>query len=107
MNNKEIFLQAIIDKKIVKVKVDTYKKWIIERHCIPFDFWKSRRKWVEFWEEKFHFWDLDSPEKIHNLPVLPEQLLEIELIDKTFEPWIYVTWKPINWYIKRDRGIYS
>jgi len=107
MNNKELFLQAINNKNIVKIKVDSKSKGMILRHCIPFDFWKSKRKWVEYWESKFHFWDLDSPDKVHNLSVLPERLLEIELTDKTFNPSNYVLWKPIKWNIKRDWGIYS
>lgn len=106
MNNKEIFLQAINDKKIVKVKIDTYEKWIIERHCIPFDFWPSRRN-LKVNPDRFHFYDLDSPDNKHNLSIIPEQLVSIEITGDNFEPWVYVNWKPIQWFYKRDWGKYS
>jgi len=104
MNKKEILIKAINNKKIVKVKVDTYEKWIIERHCIPFDFWPSRK--YKDWLNRYHFWDLDSPEKKHNLSIIPEQLIDIEITDENFNPWDYVKWTP-NWFIKRDWWIYS
>lgn len=104
MKNKDIFLQAINEKKIVKVKVNSKSKWIIIRNCIPFDFWPSKK--FKDWLNRFHFLDLDSPEKKHNLSVLPERLLEIELTDKIFEPWEYVKWIP-DWFVKRDWWEYS
>jgi hypothetical protein len=36
--NYQSFIQAINEKKIVKVQINTYEKGIVERFCIPFDF---------------------------------------------------------------------
>lgn len=96
---KNIFLNAISEIKIVKVKVNTKEKGVIERHCIPFDFWPSRK--FKDGVDRYHFWDLDSPEKKHNLSILPEQLIKIEILSQSFNPWDYVKWKP-TWFVKRD-----
>lgn len=106
MTNYEKFLQAIKEKKIVKVAIDSNEKWVIERYCIPFDFWPSRRKNLKSNPERFHFYDLNSPEKKHNLSILPEQLLNIEITNDYFDPGDYIKWEP-NWFIERDWGIYS
>jgi len=105
MENKKVFLQSINDKKIVKIKVDTYEKWVIERHCIPFDFWPSRRN-LKVNPNKYHFYDLDSPDSKHTLSIIPEQLLEIKITDNIFNPWDYIKWEP-KWFIERDWWEYS
>ncbi len=104
MNNKSLFLEAIHNKRIVKIKFNSKEKWVIVRYCIPFDFWPSRK--FKDSEDRYHFWDLDSPEKKHNLSILPIQLLEIWLTDDSFFPWDYVKWQP-NWFIQREWGKYS
>ena len=78
---------------------------IIIRKCIPFDFGPSSRCNDEL--NRFHFWDLDSPDGSHNLSIHPEQLLEIKILDERFDPKDYVTWKPTNWVVKRDWGAFS
>ncbi len=81
------------------------EKGIIERQCVPFDYGPGAR--IKDGLDRYHFYDLDSPDGKHNLSILPSQLIEITLSGKTFEPHDYVTWKPIKWIIKRDWGIYS
>ena len=105
IENRKIFLSAIEDKKIVKVKVDTFEKWIIERYCVPFDYWPWRRK-LKVNPNRYHFYDLDSPDGKHNLSILPEQLLKIEITENEFSPWEYVKWKP-NWFVFRNWWMYS
>ncbi|MCB2311625.1 hypothetical protein LGL55_10530 [Clostridium tagluense] len=104
MDKYQIFINAINKKFIVKVKVNSNEKGIIERQCVPFDYGLSGR--YKDGLERYHFYDLDSPEGKHNLSILPMQLIEITLLDKTFEPGDYVKWEP-KWIVKRDWGAYS
>jgi hypothetical protein len=104
MNSYECFLQSIIDKKIIKLIFDSKDKGIIERYCIPFDFGLSRKYKDNL--ERYHLYDLDSPEGSHNLSILPEQIISIEITENYFDPSHYVKWTP-NWIIKRNWGIYS
>lgn len=105
MSNHEIFLEAIKEKKIVKVKFNSKEKGVIERMCIPFDFGPSRRNMIPN-PERYHFYDLDSPDDKHTLSILPEQVILIETTEQVFDPADYITWKT-NWFISRDWGIYS
>ncbi|MFH1457084.1 MAG: hypothetical protein ABIF17_03135 [Patescibacteria group bacterium] len=105
MNNYDIFISAIHNRKMVKVQINSKEKGFIERICVPFDFGPSRRN-LEINPERYHFYDLNSPEGEHNLSIIPEQLLNIEMLEDNFEPAEYITWTP-NWFISRDWGIYS
>jgi len=100
----EVLILSINGKKLVNVKCDTKEKGIIERLCVPFDHGPSRR--YKDGLDRFHFYDLDSPDGKHNLSILLEQIISIELLDDSFDPADYVTWTP-NWIVKRDWGIYS
>lgn len=101
MDKHEIFLEAINKKRKLKVRVNSHEKGIISRECIPFDFGPGKR--YPDGQNRYHFYDLDSPDGSHNLSILPEQLLEIEIVDESFEPGDYVHWPP-NWSVKRDWG---
>ncbi|SHN01882.1 hypothetical protein [Mucilaginibacter sp. OK098] len=103
-NHYEIFISAIHGMKQVKITFDSKEKGIIERICIPFDFGQSRR--YKDGLDRFHFYDLDSPDGKHNLSILPEQLHGLEIIEIPFEPKDYVNWTP-NWIVVRDWGLYS
>jgi hypothetical protein len=101
------FIKAISEKKLVKISFDSQEKGVIERTCVPFDFGPSKRK-MNPNPERYHFYDLDSPEKEHTLSILPEQLLELEILETTFDPKDYITWPaPYDWFIARDWGTYS
>lgn len=105
MTHYDVFVQAINEKRIIKLQFNSYEKWIIERRCVPFDFWPSRRN-ISPNPERFHYYDLSSPDWKHNLSILPEQIIKMEVIDEFFEPENYITWTP-NWFLKRDWGSYS
>lgn len=105
MSNYDKFLQAIHTLKIVKVTFNAHDKGVITRKCIPFDFGPSRRN-LSPNPDRFHFYDLNSPEGRHTLSILPEQIISIEIIDENFDAAKYVTWKP-NWFVARDWGLYS
>lgn len=100
----DTFLDGIQQTKVLSVTFDSNEKGIITRTCIPYDYGPSRR--YKDGKERYHFYDLDSPDGSHNLSILPEQITNIELTENTFEPSDYVKWTP-NWFIKRDWGAYS
>jgi len=68
---------------------------------VPFDFGPSKNDKVKI--DKVHFWNVDSN---HNLPVIPEQIISIEIFDEEFNPADYIKWIP-DWNIARDWGKYS
>ncbi len=106
MDKKETFLEAIHKKNIVKVEINSKEKGFITRKCVPFDFGPSRK--FKDGLDRFHFYDLDSPDGSHTLSITPNQLISIEITPENFEPSTYVTWSaPYNWFIKRDWGIHS
>ena len=74
------------------------------RKCIPFDIGPSSK--IKDGMDRFHFYDLDSPEGKHNLSILPEQIVSINILNESFEPKDYVKWQP-NRFIPRDWGVYS
>lgn len=98
------FIEAIHKKKLVKIVLDTEEKGIINRKCVPFDFAISKK--YNDGKERFHFFDLDSPDGQHNLSILPENLKSLEILEELFNPADYVKWTP-NWAISRDWSIYS
>lgn len=98
---KNVFIESIHKRVIVKITFNAKDKGIITRRCIPFDFGPSRR--YKDGLDRYHFYDLDSPEGNHNLSILPEQLITIVLVNEGFRPDDYVKWTP-KWFIKRDWG---
>jgi len=98
------FIKAINEKIIIQVTFNSKEKGEIIRTCIPFDFGPSRK--YKDGLNRYHYYDLDSPDGKHNLALLPEQVVEIALMEKKFNPGDYVTWAP-NWLVARDWGVYS
>jgi hypothetical protein len=100
----EIFLNAIHSRNHLHLTFNANEKGLILRQCIPFDFGPSNR--YKDGNNRYHLYDLDSPEGKHNLSILPIQLIKFELSKDLFDPAHYVTWTP-RWHIARDWGIYS
>jgi hypothetical protein len=107
MSIKDDFLKAIHEKRMVRVKLNSKSKGIIKRKCIPFDFGPGTN--IRDGLDRYHFYDLESPDTgSHVLLQLPERVLELELLQETFDPKTYVTWPaPYKWHVKRDWGEYS
>ena len=102
---KAIMKNAIDSCNLVILKFNSKEKGIITRRCVPFDIGprsNSRDKSIIY----FHFYDLDSPEGNHNLSILPDNILNLEITGETFKPSDYVKWTT-NWIYKRNWGIYS
>jgi hypothetical protein len=100
----DTFIEAINLKQVIRITFNSKEKGVITRMCVPFDFGPSRK--YKDGLDRYHFCDLNSPEGIHTLSILPDQVMDISLINQNFEPSDYITWTP-NWFIKRDWGNYS
>ena len=74
------------------------------RDCAPMDFGPSRR--AKDKSPRYHLWDYSSDVRSHTLSLLQNQVLSIEIIEESFFPEEFVTWKP-NWIVARDWGKYS
>lgn len=98
------FVSAIENKKLVEIVFNSHEKGTIKRKCVPFDFAVSNK--YRDGINRFHFYDLDSPDGSHNLSALPEQLISLEILSDSFEPGDFVKWSP-HWTIPRNWGIYS
>ena len=104
MDIKSTFIEAIDSTKLVSVTVNSKEKGIIKRTCVPFDFGPSRK--YKDGLDRYHLLDLDSPDGPHNLSILPDQLIDLEVLGKVFDPADYINWSP-NWHLARDWGKYS
>ncbi|GAB6137471.1 hypothetical protein [Halanaerobaculum tunisiense] len=104
MSLREDFISAIKNKKLVEIVFDSKEKGRITRKCVPFDFGPSRK--YKDKRNRFHFHDLNSPEGSHVLSILPGQLVDLKILEKSFKPGNYVHWEP-NWFVDRDWGQYS
>ena len=76
----------------------------LTRTCAPMDYGPSSRATNK--ADRFHFWDYDSDKARHTLSLLPEQVIEIEVLSTTFDPTEFVTWPP-NWIVPRNWGLLS
>ena len=102
---KDIFIQAIYGKK--KIRVSFYSREdenVVVRICAHMDYGPSRR--AKDTNDRFHMWDYESDTEQHTLSLNPEQILNIEILEKTFEPSEFITWQT-DWIVSRDWGQYS
>jgi hypothetical protein len=103
---KEKFLQAIDNKLKMKVTFNAKEKGQVTRTCIPFDFGPSQKADSIDKSEKYHLYDLDSPDGSHTLSLSVEQIVSIEVLNENFNPAEFVKWQP-KWIYKRDWGMQS
>lgn len=84
-----IFVDAMNRKQMVMVRFKARSDGkVLIRKCASLDIAPSKRaKMPKF---KFHFWDFD---KSHVLSLEAEQVIEIYIIEETFRPEEFVTWK--------------
>ncbi len=104
LEQKKIFIECINKKQKIEVTFKPKDKNVVTRICIPFDYGPSAR--FKDGVDRFHFYDLNSPEGRHNLSILPMQVIELKLLQENFDPADYITWTP-KWLFARDWGCYS
>lgn len=102
---KETMLEAIHQTRLVNVTFSSNEKGLIKRLCVPYDIGPSRK--YRDGQDRYHFYDLNSPDGQHNLSILPAQIQSIEMTSNSFFPGDYVTWANIKWFVPRDWGAYS
>ena len=105
METKDIFLDGIRGTQLLKLTFIARNGEVLTRTCAPMDYGPWRRN-TSSAEPRYHFIDLDSSAGAHNLSIVPEQIVILELLDEKFEPGKFIHWVP-NWQIVRDWGIYS
>ena len=99
------FISAIRSKS--KMRITFFSKedgCNLVRLCAPMDFGPSRRATDK--SNRFHMWDYESDKKNHTLSLLPNQLVNIEVLPQQFDPGEFITWQT-NWFVQRDWGQYS
>lgn len=103
MSFHNVFLQAIHDKEILEITIDSKEKWIIVRKCAPLDFWPHAR--FKDGTNRYMLYHFDTK---HPSPMLPEQIKNFKNTGEHFNPQDVITWEPpYNWHITRDWGTYS
>lgn len=101
----ETFLAALQACHAVRVTFCAEEDGAVRtRICYPMDFGPGKR--FKDGVSRYWFWDCDSPDGPHPLPLLPSQISEIADIDEPFDPGSFVSWQP-NWIHSRDWGRYS
>ena len=100
------FIQAIENKKLIKVKFNSDEKGPVERTCIPVDFLPSNKEKDR--TSKYCVYDLDDNAKEHKLMIPPHQLIWLDLVEEKFDPACYLPEAgPFNWGVQRNWGAYS
>lgn len=104
--NKEhysLFVQAINEKKKIKMIKKDKNGNIVEKYYIPRDFsaWSRSKTWIE------KYWNYNIEDE-HTSQTRQEDVIEITVLNETFNPADYIDWDwPYDWKIKRDWWIYS
>ncbi len=105
---KDVFIGAIHSQNKIRVTFFSKEDGVnLTRTCAPMDYGPSRRAADK--SDRFHFWDYDSDKESHTLSLLPEQVINIELLSEVFDPVGFVTWSTTQspWLIARNWGAYS
>lgn len=101
---QDLLTDAIRRKIILLLTFNAKEKGPVTRKCVPFDFGPSARAKDKI--NRYHFYDLDSPDGHHNLSIREEQIIDMKLTIEHFDPADYVKWTP-KWFIERDWGKFS
>ncbi|PVU82044.1 hypothetical protein DDP54_02370 [Cellulomonas sp. WB94] len=94
-------LSAIADLREVRVKWRSKDDGgqVQVRRCAPMDYGPSRR--ASDPEPRYHFWDFESDSgRNHVLSLRDDQIVDINILDTSFEPATFVTWST-SWFVKR------
>lgn len=104
----QTFLDAIAQKRRLSVRFFDKKEGKERtRVCAPLDFGPLRG--ATDTRDRYQLWDLEGKRKPLNIPLLEEDMLDVKVLDDTFDPAAIVTWsfKPGSWKIERDWGEFS
>jgi hypothetical protein len=99
------FIDAIHQK--AKIRLTFYSKedgTTLTRLCAPMDYGPSRR--AKNKDDRYHLWDYESDTRNHVLSLLPNQVVNMEILSETFNPSEFITWD-CNWFVARSWGQFS
>jgi hypothetical protein len=99
------FIGAIHNKTKIKLTFYSHEDGCdLVRLCAPMDYgiFRAARDGVN----RYHLWDYESDKVMHNLAIVPENIVLMEFLTDTFEPSGFITWT-CKWFVKRDWGHYS
>lgn len=104
----QTFVTAIHSKK--KLKLTFFSKQDrgqLIRMCAPMDFGPSRRAKNKL--DHYHFWDYESDTQNHVLSLPPEQIVQMQSTEESFDPIEFITWdlKEAPWFLQRNWGVLS
>lgn len=104
----QVFLDAIAKKQRLSVRFfDKKERRERVRICAPLDYGPLRGSTDGF--DRYQLWDLEGKRKPLNLPLLPDDILEMRPLEETFDPAAIITWafKPGAWHVSREWGEFS
>ena len=104
----QLFLDAIAAKRRISVRFNHPKEGReLVRTCAPLDFGPLRGSKDP--EPRYQLWDLEAKRKPFNLALRAGDILEMKLLDATFDPAAIITWafKAGAWAIPRDWAEFS
>ncbi len=104
----QMFLDAIAQRRRLSVRfIHPKEKRELVRTCAALDFGPLRGAIDTL--DRYQLWDLEGKKRPFNLPLLATDILEMNLLEGTFEPSAIITWafKPGCWSVARDWGSFS
>lgn len=101
MVNHSLFLQSIQDKIVLNIVYDSKEKGRITRKCAPLDYGPSQRKGKLYGTEKYHVFDLNSPDQPHPIAMEPDRIVSMSRSTETFNPKSFINWE-VHWLVPRN-----
>jgi hypothetical protein len=101
LRNHDEIIQAITDLQEVRVAFRSKEDGgaILSRRCAPMDYGPSRNARNK--TPRYHFWDFESDSgRTHTLSLLASQITSVEVLDSSFDPASFVSWKA-PWFVVR------
>lgn len=103
--DQEAFIEAIRSKNKIRITYHSDKDGkSVTRTIAPLDYgphasYKDKTP-------RYQFWDYEGSSKPHSSSLLVFAIEKIEVLDDTFDPSEFITWK-CQWHVARDWGDYS
>jgi hypothetical protein len=100
--NHKQFVEAINEKKKVWVRYySTADSGVLERVCAPMDYGPGGE--IPDGLNRYWLWDATSDTGVHTLGLLPQQIVELQVLGEVFDPADFGG-RPSPWSIPRDSG---
>lgn len=104
----QLFLDAIAQKRRVSIRfIHPKEKRELTCICAALDFGPLRGS--QDTRDRYQLWNLEGKKRPLNIPLLAEEILEMQLLEDTFDPAEIITWafKPGCWSVAREWGTFS